>query len=354
MLNKALRTLNEAVRDRAFPGGQIAVWRDGENAFVHAGRLSYAPSSFDVSDETIYDLASVTKVVATTAMAMIYVAQERLRLEDRVGSFFEEIADARLADATMRQLLSHDAGFPAWRPLYETVPAEIFGSTQAKPSLLRSMLSTSLERDPGAGPVYSDLDMMLLGFIVEKIGDRPLDSLVRSHVLEPLGMTEVDYRPTENLPNHFVAPTRRCELRGMTMLGRPDDENTDCAGGVLGQSGLFGTAKGLAAFGVEILRALDDRGEIFERDVVETFTRRAFPESNHGFGLGFDGRSPAGSLLPDAMGPRSVGHWGYTGTGLWIDPDARLVVTLLTNRVHPDRSNERIRFWRPRLIKAAL
>lgn len=354
MLKKALRTLNEAIRDRAFPGAQLGVLAGDEMHVLVAGNLSYAPTSFTVTDNTIYDLASVTKVVATTAVAMIFAQQERFALDDELGRYFPGIPDARLARATIRQLLSHSAGLPPWRAFYEEVPEESVGFPSAKKRIFDLLAATATTYEPGTSAIYSDLDMMWIGFLLEKLGGAPLDVLAERFVFEPLGMTACAFRPLEKLPNAFPAPTRRCAWRRRVMVGEVDDQNTFAAGGVLAQAGVFSNAESLLVFARELLRTLDGDGEVFDADVVRAFLAPAFPGGEFAFRLGFDGKSATGSLLPESFGPNTFGHWGFTGTGLWIDPDRRAAVVLLANRIHPDVENDRIQFWRPRIFKAAL
>ncbi len=354
MLKKATRALNEAFRDRAFPGAQLGILAGDETRVVVAGNLSYAPNSFTVTEDTIYDLASVTKIVATTAVAMIFVQQERFELDATIGEFFAGIADERLAKATIRQLLSHSAGLPAWRAFYEEISEEAIGFGSAKQRIFELLRDTACVYEPGTSAIYSDLDMMWIGFLLEKLGGASLDVLAERFVFEPLGMTMCAFRPLEKLPNAFPAPTRKCAWRRRVMVGEVDDQNTFAAGGVLAQAGVFANAESLLVFARELLRALGGDGEVFDEDVIRLFLEPAFPNGEHSFRLGFDGKSLLGSLLPDAFGPNTFGHWGFTGTGLWIDPDARRAVTLLANRVHPDIENDRIQFWRPRIFKAAM
>ncbi|MCC6157441.1 MAG: beta-lactamase family protein [Deltaproteobacteria bacterium] len=354
MLKKATRTLNEAVRDRAFPGGQLGILTDDESRVIVAGNLSYTPTSFTVTEDTIYDLASVTKIVATTAVAMIFAQQERFGLDDALGEYFADIPDARVARATWRQLLSHSAGLPAWRAFFEEIPEESVGSPSAKRRIFELLRDTASVYEPGTSAIYSDLDMMWIGFLLEKIGGAPLDDLCERFVFEPLGMALCAYRPLDKLPNAFPSPTRRCAWRRRVMVGEADDQNTFAAGGVLAQAGVFANAESLLRFARELLRALTGDGEIFDEETVRAFLSLAFPGGEFSFRLGFDGKSAAGSLLPETFGPNTFGHWGFTGTGLWIDPDRRVAVALLANRVHPDVENDRIQFWRPRIFKAAL
>lgn len=354
MLKKSTRTLNEAIRDRAFPGAQLGVLAGDETHVLVAGNLSYAPTAFTVTRDTIYDLASVTKIVATTAVTMVFAQQERFLLDDAIGEHFPGIADARVARATIRQLLTHSAGLPAWRAFFEEIPDESVGLPSAKRRIFELLRETAAIYEPGTSAIYSDLDMMWIGFLLEKIGDAPLDALAERFVFAPLGMATCAFRPLEKLPNAFPAPTRRCSWRRRVVVGEADDQNTFAAGGVLAQAGVFANADSLLAFARELLRSLDGNGEIFDEETVRAFLVPAFPGGEHSFRLGFDGKSARGSLLPDAFGPNTFGHWGFTGTGLWIDPDARRAVTLLANRVHPDIENQRIQFWRPRIFKAAL
>ncbi|MBZ0274340.1 beta-lactamase family protein [bacterium] len=353
MLTRALAIAEKAVADRAFPGGQIAVFLNGENAHAAFGHTSWEAGA-PVDGATLYDVASVTKIAVTASLAMITVASGKLRLTDRAGDFVHGIADDRLARATVEQLLTHSSGLPAWKPLFRGVPARDVATPAGRARMLELLKKAALEYPPGEGAIYSDLDMMLLGHILETIFESTLDRLARERVFVPLEIDELVFRPADEHPDAVCAPTEHCRWRGRILTGVVDDENTYAAGGVLGQAGLFATARALARLGEAYLAARKGEGVLFDPDIAARFTSRAFPDTERSFCLGFDGKSPRGSRLPDGVGPKAFGHWGFTGAGLWIDPDRDAVVALLTNRVHPTRDNDRINHWRPRIIDAAV
>ncbi|MCB1153284.1 beta-lactamase family protein, partial [bacterium] len=346
--------VERAIAEGAFPGAQVAVLLVGRVSTGAFGRLTYEPDSAPVTDATYYDLASVTKMVSTTSLAMSLYDQGALDLAAPAKVFVDEIADDELAGATAAQLLAHSAGYPAWRPLYAALRAEDVGTAMGWAVLLNALTKVRAEYRPGGGAIYSDLDMMMLGVIIERLGDSTLDVMIRERVFGPLGMDEIDFNAAVTRPDAVFAPTEQCGWRGRLLIGEVHDENTFAAGGVTGQSGLFGTARALMTYAGELLAAWRGEGRVFRQDTLRRFATRVDPESNSSFALGFDGRSPQGSLLPVEFGPASFGHWGFTGTGLWIDPERNLAVALLTNRVHPTRDNDRVRSWRAPIMSAAV
>jgi serine-type D-Ala-D-Ala carboxypeptidase len=354
MLKKALKTLGKALDDKAFPGGQIAVFANGDSYAECFGCLDWAPSSAPVTPDVMYDLASVTKVVGTAAVCMRLVQQSRLSLDERIGDMLDGFADPRLSEATVRRLLSHTAGLPAWKPLFRSVTFDEMRGPVARGKILDLLKNMKLEYEPGTKAIYSDLDMMLLGYAIESREEKSLGDLANQLVFRPLGMAQIGFRPTVEFPQSKSAPTENCTWRNRLLIGEVDDENTFAAGGMAGQAGLFATADSLLIFCRELLDALDGAGKLFSEQIVREFITRAMPEKDCSFCLGFDGKSPRGSRLPDAFGSNSFGHWGFTGTGLWMDPDRRTAVALLTNRVHPSRENDRIRNWRPLIMGAAV
>ncbi len=348
----ALKQAVEGVREGAFPGGQIGVLYRGRAFSAPFGSLRFTEDSPPVTTDTIYDLASLTKVLSTTALAMQMVCDDQLGLDASVGSLLPELADAGLKSAKVEDLLAHCAGFPAWKPLYQAVPRKHLGTIKGREIIFRALFNSICEYEPGKNAIYSDLDMMLLGAILERIGGAGLDEMARQRVFAPLNMTRTAFRPLLTLPDVVCAPTQRCSWRGRQLVGEVDDENTYAAGGVLGQSGLFGNADDLLKFCDHVLRVLDGRDGIWDRKVLAKFTQRRFPDSNISHCLGFDGKSLAASKLPDAFSDQSIGHWGFTGTGMWIDPAKKRAAILLTNRIHPTRHNTGIERWRPNILAA--
>jgi CubicO group peptidase (beta-lactamase class C family) len=342
---------------RAFPGAVLAVGHRGRLVHLKAfGRLSNAHGTPPVETDTIYDLASLTKVVATTTIAMSLVDEGALDLEARVSSFFPAFRDGAKNQVTIRHLLTHSGGLLWWAPLYK--------DTAGKQAYLEKIVATDLAYEPGAKSVYSDLGIILLGEILERQAKAAsFEELARTRVLEPLGMEDAHYRPARSLWPR-IAPTEMDPWRGRVVQGEVHDENAFALGGVAPHAGLFATASDLARLATALLDGgvLEGR-RIVSRATVELFTERAgVPASSRALGWdtpsdesgrrssvpGEPGYSSAGSLLS----PRSFGHTGFTGTSMWMDPDRGAFVILLSNRVHPTRENDEIRAVRSRVADA--
>jgi CubicO group peptidase (beta-lactamase class C family) len=350
--------VEQAVAARAFPGGVLAVGLHGSLVHRRAfGRLSYDEGSAPVAPDTMYDLASLTKVTVTTTIAMTLVDEGRLDLDARVATFFPAFRGGAKDRVTVRQLLSHSGGLLWWAPLYK----EISG----KAAYVERIVAMDLAYEPGTKSVYSDLGIILLGDILERVGGAPLEELARRRVLGPLGMKDTMYRPPASLLPR-IAPTEQDPWRGRMVRGEVHDENAFALGGVAPHAGLFGTAPDLS----RLARMLLDGGafegrRIVSRATVELFTARAgVPGSSRA--LGWDtatDESGRRSSVPGEAGyssagarfsARSFGHTGFTGTSIWMDPERDLYVILLTNRVHPTRENDAIRAVRARVADAAV
>jgi len=335
-----------AVAERAFPGGVLAVGRDGALVHLRAfGRLSYDPGAAEVATDTLYDLASLTKVVVTTTLSMILVDEGKLDLDARVHAFFPAFSGPAKERVTVRHLLTHSGGLLWWAPLYKEL--------KGKAAYLERIVATDLAYEPGTKSVYSDLGIILLGDILERIGGAAFENLARRRVFAPLGMKDAQFRPPATLLSR-IAPTENDPWRGRVVRGEVHDENALALGGVAPHAGLFATASDLSGIAEMLLDGGSFAGKrIVSRATVEFFTARAgVPGSSRALGWdtptdeavarsstpGQPGFSSAGSLFS----ARSFGHTGFTGTSMWMEPDRDLYVILLTNRVHPTRENNAI------------
>jgi CubicO group peptidase (beta-lactamase class C family) len=335
--------LDAAVRDSAFPGAIAVVGnRAGILTTVAAGHLDWRSS--DVPDEhTIWDLASLTKVVGTVSAAMRLVAEGRLELEAPVRRYLPAWA-VRGSDAvTIRHLLVHSSGLPAHRPLYR----------EADAAAARAMLySTPLDTVPGARTVYSDLGILLLGDVIQTITGEPLDRHLQRVLFEPLGMRETMFNPPAELRPR-IAPTEVDPWRGRHLRGEVHDENAFALGGVASHAGMFSSAHDLARFARMYLGGgILDSVRVLEAGTIDAFTRVADRSFSHR-ALGWetaDGRNSGGRL----MSGRAFGHTGFTGTSIWIDPAADVFILLLSNRVNPSRANSRITSVRRQIADAVM
>ena len=319
-----------AVADRAAPAIAIAVGRHGR--LVHLagyGAVDWAPGSAAVTDSTLFDLASVTKVVATTTAAMILEEEGRLDIERTVASYLPELTDSTKRGITVRMLLTHRGGLEAFAPL--------FRQFRGRQQYLEQINARPLRSAPGTQTVYSDWDLILLQVVIERITGQELDAFVRDRIFAPLGMRETGFRP--GVPRDRIAATERDTARGGLIWGEVHDPNAWAMGGVAGHAGLFGSARDLAVFAQMLLNGGEYGGvRILRPATVARWTAPQVPGSSRA--LGWDtpsGESSAGRFFS----ARSFGHTGYTGTSLWMDPERGLFVILLTTRVNPTAENQK-------------
>jgi CubicO group peptidase (beta-lactamase class C family) len=338
-LKRLQDVLTAAIRDSAFPCAQIVVAKDGIVVCNRSfGTYTYDLRAREIEPSTLFDLASLTKVVATTAAVMKLYDSGKIHLEDQVYSYIPQLSTGDKRRITVRDLLLHRGGFPPFRKFFEfcRTPEEILDSVYATP----------LVAPPGDTTIYSDLSMITLGKVVERIAGMPVDQFVEREFYGPLGMKNTMFNPPAQLWPR-VAPTEIDTVwRKRLVLGTVHDENAAALGGVSGHAGLFSTASDLAVF-VQMLLNGGTYGGVryLSQKTVETFTRPAAPGQDRV--LGWDLKSPEGSSAGSLFSPSSFGHTGFTGTSIWVDPERSLFVILLTNRVYPTRANLRIARVRP-------
>ncbi len=354
--------MQSALAEGVFPGAVLVVRLHGVVAYQGAfGLAALHPAAEPASVHTIYDLASLTKPLAT-ATALVCLAQDgRLSLAMPVKTVLPELKDSAVGDATVGQLLSHRSGLPAWRPYYEQLAegeqkrVRSVAGEDAEATALRLIREEPLESPIGLQCRYSDLGFMLLGFLIARVSGRSLAQFCQERVYTPLGVTDLFYirsggEPVgvDGLDPSRIAPTENDPWRGRIVRGEVHDENAYALGGVGGHSGLFGTALAVGQVSSCWLNAWLGRDSLLSSEWVKTFV--AGPERVPGCSWVYGWDTPStpsssGRYFSDA----SFGHLGFTGTSLWIDPEAALEVILLSNRVHPTRANEAIRTFRPRI-----
>ena len=335
----ARRLLQQAVADRAFPAAVVEVGTAHQPLWREAfGRLSFEPTAAVTREDTYFDLASLTKVLATASLIMRVVERGALGLDDPVSAHIPPWRDTHGGDpVTVRDLLAHCSGLPAHLPLFR----EHAGRLEFE----RAICGTPLAYRPRSGSIYSDLGFMLLGFILEDIAALPVQF---DTLRQQMGaIQDLQFHPPERWRSR-TAPTREDEWRGRLLVGEVDDDNAWALGGAAGHAGLFGTAQSVGECARHILQVLEGRQGAFQVRTLLTFvTRRAdIPGSSRA--LAWDTMLPTSSC-GTRLSPRAFGHVGFTGTSLWIDPDSAIYVVLLTNRVHPKASNDAIRSVRPAL-----
>jgi beta-N-acetylhexosaminidase len=351
-LQPAHDVIEKAIAEKAFPGATLAVGYRGNVSVRAFGKLSYSAKAAATNPNTMYDIASLTKVVATTTLVAKLAEGDfavPLDLDAKVERYLPEWASGPNAEwrrnVTVRHLLTHTSGLPAFKEYWRT--------SKSNQDTLAKIFAEPLEYEPGAKEIYSDLGIILMAEIVERLTGRTLDDLAKSYILSPLGMKDTMYRPPKTLWP-AIAPTEiDNNLRHRLVQGEVHDENAFAIGGVSGHAGLFSTAPDLAAFCQMLLNGgVYAHQRILRRATIAQFTT---PQqlSNGTRTLGWAVPTEGGSS-GRYFSAHSFGHTGFTGTSIWIDPDRQLFVVLLTNRVHPTRENTKIQQVRPALHDAVM
>lgn len=331
--------VQSGIREGAYPGAVLVVGRRDQILFEKGyGHLTWSANApGDRPDSTLFDLASLTKAVATTTAAMILFDRGKLKLDVPVSTYLPEFNGAGTAAITVRMLLTHTSG------LRGDLPVPTLRALPDGGALLRTVLAETPRTRPGSRVVYSDLNFVLVGEIVRRLSGVPLDEFVSTEVLKPLGMTESRYKPSPRLASR-TAPTGL--WHGHPVADVVNDPTAAKAGGVSGNAGLFSTGADLARFAQFLLRGgtLPDGRPLVSPQTVKLFTTRS-PQAD----VGPDHRAlgwqavPTDEEVPSSgklFGPRSFGHTGWTGTSLWIDPDRDVFVVLLTNRAFAPRARK--------------
>jgi len=317
------RVVERGIKAGGYPGAAVVVGRRGAAVLERGfGRVTWAPDASNVvAERTIYDLASLTKVVGTTTAIMILFDEGRIQLDDRVSRYLPEFTGGGRENVTIRLLLEHRSGLPAGRDLWRIA--------RTPEEARAAVIATPLVIPPGQAIEYSDLGADILAFVVETASGQRFDRFLEARVFAPLGMTDTRFRPDASLRGR-IAPTEMTPPRGYPIRGEVHDENAYALGGIAGHAGIFSTASDLSVFAQMLLNGGTYNGtRIVADSTVQLFTRR----SSGTRALGWD--TCAGEYgCGTHMSATAYGHTGFTGTSLWIDPDRDMFVVLLTNRVH--------------------
>jgi serine-type D-Ala-D-Ala carboxypeptidase len=355
--SSAFAILDAGISSHAFPAASAAITHRGGlialKAFGHFTYESDPVGKCAVTTATLFDLASLTKVVATTTMAMLLYERGILELEAPVAGVIPEflaaaVPDARRHEVTFRMLLSHSSGLPAYEKL--------FLQHRTRDELLQTAFTTPLISDPGTHAEYSDIGFIILGAALERLAGESLDNFCQREIFGPLGMTNTTFNPPAELRAHIPPTAKECgadarsNFRNRIVQGEVQDENASVLGGVAGHAGLFSTAEDVTRFAHAMLNG---GRPILRPETVALFTRREVEPEGTSRTLGWDTPS-APSQSGKYFSSASFGHLGYTGTSLWIDPVRRLSITLLTNRTWPDCSNQAIKQVRPQFHDAVV
>jgi CubicO group peptidase (beta-lactamase class C family) len=346
-LGKVDRALDRAIEGAEMPGAVVLarMHRDGEwlEHLSVRGLAVARPERIPMARETIFDLASLTKVLATTTAVMLLVEEGRLVLDDAVAKWLPHFSERDKGAVTLRHLLTHSSGLRPWRGFHETLlererkkGERWIGTPAAKDWILESICRSALVHEPGTAAVYGDLDFIVLGAVVEAASAQPLDVFCQERIFARLGMKETRFlrEPLGEAERRAFAATENCPWRGRIVWGEVHDPNAAAMGGVAGHAGLFAPADDVLRFATALLDVWHGRSDFVSQErLVEFTTRQDLPKGSD-WALGWDTPTPGGSSSGHHFSAQSIGHLGFTGTSLWIDLAAQAVVVMLTNRIH--------------------
>ena len=354
-LSSVLDVVRTNIEEKTAPGAVVLIARRGKIVLEEAlGHISYDTDAEPMTRETIFDLASITKAVVTTALAMMLTERGALDLDAPIRAYIPEFQGEGKEQVTVRDLFAHASGMRSWAPLFRELEAP--SPPEARKAVIDAICRMPLAHPWRSKTVYSDPAYILLGETLERISGKPLEILAEEWIFGPLGMEDTRYRPPQSLLRR-IAPTEFDPWRGRVVRGEVHDENAFFVGGVTGHAGLFGTASDLAVFGQMMANGGAYGGRRYlNADTIRAFTKPADLVPGSSRAVGWDtARVPAS---PAGQDP-SIAFWhtGFTGVSLWIDPERELVAILLTNRIHPTRENQQIYQLRPdfhRAVNAAV
>jgi serine-type D-Ala-D-Ala carboxypeptidase len=356
--------LQHAVAQGVFPGAVLLVGRQDEVIYERAfGSRSLVPDRNPMLLSTIFDVASLTKPLATTTAVMLLIAKNEIQLEDQVTRFLPRFGAFGKSLTTIRQLLIHSSGLPAWRPFFHEISRggknekiNSAAARAAKTYILKKICGEQSQNPPGAQAVYSDLGFMVLGEIIETVTKTGLDDFCEQQIFKPLGLVSTAFidlthygSPRANGACDNIAPTEDCPWRNRVVCGEVHDENAYVIGGIAGHAGLFSSARDIHAIIARLSRCRSGTDSFVPATLVREFLRKDLSVPGSTRALGWDTPSARHSASGAYFSSNSVGHLGFTGTSIWWDPERGYHIVLLSNRVHPTRNNEKIREFRPKI-----
>ncbi|HVH18535.1 MAG TPA: serine hydrolase domain-containing protein [Myxococcota bacterium] len=345
------RAIDKAIEASEIPGAVVLARMVHEGEVLEhcsvRGLAVVRPERVPMTRETLFDLASLTKPLATTTSILWLVHDGAVDLDSPVAKYLPEFGDREKERVTVRHLLTHSSGLKPWRAFHELLlekerkTGERWLATQAARELvLERVLRSGLVHEPGAAAVYGDLDFIALGALVEAVTQRRLDDVVRERITVPLGLSDTFFVPLgegAGMPDalrHRTAATENCPWRERILWGEVHDPNAWAMGGVAGHAGLFATADDLMRFAGIVLDVWHGRSDALPRELLRAFaTRQRMPEKSD-WALGWDTPTAGASSSGKHFSANSIGHLGFTGTSIWIDLERECTVVMLTNRVH--------------------
>ncbi len=352
-LQKVERALDKAIEKQEIPGAVVLARmpREGEildYAWVR-GLAVARPERLAMRRDTIFDLASLTKPLATTTAIMLLVEEGSISLDDPVAKALPAFADRGKENVTIRHLLCHSAGLKPWRGFHELLIEKerktgerLIGTREGRDWIIDRVLRSALVHQPGEAAVYGDLDFIVLGALVEAVAKQPLDEFCESRIFTRLALHDTRFFPipvdgSPAAPDRVlqrVAATENCPWRDRIIWGEVHDPNASAMGGVAGHAGLFSTADDVMRYAQLFLDAWHGRNPSLPMERVREFSRRQNLPNDSDWALGWDTPTKGASSSGQHFSPTSVGHLGFTGTSLWIDLERELIVVMLTNRIH--------------------
>ena len=358
------KSFDEAVADGVFPGAVVLVGKDDDVVYEQAfGSRSLLPNKTPMRLDTIFDLASLTKPLATAVAIMLLIRERKMRLDDQLTRVIPMYGVLGKSLTTFRHLLNHSAGLPAWKAFFEDIikneksgRINFIASRAAKNYVYEQIHREKSVTPPGSQSVYSDLGFIILAEAVEVLTGNTFDRFCQERIFKPLGLRSTGFVDLTQLRTRrlqpveeVIAPTENCPWRKKILCGEVHDDNAYAMGGVAGHAGLFSSAHEVHAFLVRMSQCLHGKDSFLPQAVVQEFLTRGSSPKDSNFALGWDTPSAAKSASGTLFSSRSVGHLGFTGCSIWWDLEKNCHVVLLTNRVHPSRKNDKIKDFRPQI-----
>ena len=352
----------QALAEGVFPGAVVLVSKDGSVVYEQAfGSRTLAPHKTPMELGTIFDLASLTKPMATTVAFMLLLKEKKVRLDDLITRVIPMYGVFGKNLTTFRHLLNHSSGLPAWKAFFEDIirnekagRINFVASRAAKNYVYEQIHREKPLCAPGSQCLYSDLGFMILGEAIEVLTSNTLDRFCQERIFKPLGLRATGFVDLTQLRTHrlqpveeMIAPTENCPWRKKILCGEVHDDNAYAMGGVAGHAGLFSSARDVHAFLLRMSQCFQGKDNFLPQALVQEFFKKGESAGNANFALGWDTPSLERSASGHLFSSHSVGHLGFTGCSLWWDLEKSCHIVLLTNRVHPSRKNEKIKDFRP-------
>jgi len=353
-LARVERALDKSIEKAEIPGAVVLARMPRESELleyeVARGLAVMRPERIPMAPETVFDLASLTKPMATTTAILLLVHEGAIALDDPVAKTLPSFAERDKEAITLRHLLTHSSGLKPWRAFHEALIEKerktgerLLGTAEGRAWILDRVLRSGLVHEPGKAAVYGDLDFIVLGAVVEEVAKQPLDVFCAERIFGPLELRDTRFLPLpvdgsdRALPEaerRRIAATENCPWRGRILWGEVHDPNASAMGGVAGHAGLFSTAADVMRFAQAWLDVHHGRSDVLPRELVGAFAKRQELPAGSDWALGWDTPTAGASSSGSHFSPASIGHLGFTGTSLWIDLEREAIVVMLTNRVH--------------------